>query len=248
MKFQDNFSAQSALYARLRPQYPDALFSFLSGLTSGHELSWDVGCGNGQSALSLTGHYKQVIATDPSAEQIAHATQHEQIRYTVQRAEDCDLPKASVDLITAANALHWFDLQAFYPVAEKVLKPGGIFAAWCYGIPGVNESVDGIVRTLHDEVLGSFWVEANRLVENAYRDLYFPFPEIQVPAFTSIKTFDLHTFCDYLRTWSAVQKYIQAYGSDPLNSIENDLRAVWGDPETPKSIVWSLACKVTACK
>src|SRR5215213_1433319 len=104
--FKDNFSRQAGTYAQYRPNYPDELFSYLATLTPGRSLAWDCGTGNGQAALSLTPYFDRVYATDPSAEQIKNAVQHPKIEYKVQKAEECGLENASVDLITVAQAIH----------------------------------------------------------------------------------------------------------------------------------------------
>src|SRR6185436_14969951 len=112
--FKDNFSKQSDLYVKFRPGYPSELFSFLSSLTPAHELAWDCGTGNGQAATGLADYYSQVVATDPSAQQIANARAHKNISYSVAKAEVSPLADNCADLVTAATALHWSDLNTFY--------------------------------------------------------------------------------------------------------------------------------------
>ncbi|MEK7716601.1 MAG: SAM-dependent methyltransferase, partial [Pseudomonadota bacterium] len=70
MTFKDHFSQHAGDYARYRPDYPEALFAFLTKSVTQHELAWDCGTGNGQAALGLAGHFDRVIATDPSQTQI----------------------------------------------------------------------------------------------------------------------------------------------------------------------------------
>lgn len=84
--FTDLFSQQSDIYAQYRPHYPQQLFDYLASLTSGHELAWDCGTGNGQAAVCLAALYNQVLATDPSEQQLKHATQHPKVLYKIQKS------------------------------------------------------------------------------------------------------------------------------------------------------------------
>lgn len=130
------FTEQAAVYAAARPAYPKDLFAKLAALTSHHRRAWDVGTGNGQAAIGVAEHYDSVVATDVDAEQLRHATPHPKVQYlhTPDAAPTEDLVstlggEGSVDLITVAQAVHWFDLPAFYGVARRALRrPGGVIA------------------------------------------------------------------------------------------------------------------------
>src|SRR6267154_3109278 len=123
MSFKDHFSTQAATYAKARPTYPPALFAELARLAPGTTLAWDCGSGNGQAAVALAAQFGQVIATEPSAAQLAQAVRHERVTYH-QSAEIAPmLADGSVDLVTAAQAAHWFDLGIFYPEVRRVLRP-----------------------------------------------------------------------------------------------------------------------------
>ncbi|WP_341842693.1 class I SAM-dependent methyltransferase [Chitinophaga caseinilytica] len=125
MTFKDLFSVQSASYAKFRPDYPPALYAWLASQTPGHAQAWDCGTGNGQCAVHLAGFYENVYATDPSAQQIAHAAPHDRVRYAVEPAENCGLPDASADLVTVGQALHWFRFEDYFREVARVLRPGG---------------------------------------------------------------------------------------------------------------------------
>lgn len=242
--FKDNFSRQAAIYARFRPHYPHALFAFLASLTPLHELAWDCGTGNGQAAIALAGYYGQVFATDPSIEQLRHATTHERVEYRAEIGEHSSLSSATADLITVANAMHWFNLDNFYAEVRRVLKPGGILAAWCYGVPAICPEVDAVIGLFHDDVLGEFWVPENRMVEQGYRELPFPFEEVAAPVFYSTRQFTLDDVIAYLDTWSATQKYMAAYGTSPTAPLYGQLLQYWGDPKEARLVTWPLALKV----
>ena len=143
-EMKDLFSAQSTDYARFRPTYPHLLFQHLASLLDQHDLAWDCGTGNVQTAVFLAETFERVIATDPSAKQISGAKRHPKVDYRVGTAERSTLPNASVDLITAAQAFHWFKSDVFFLEADRVLKPGAVLAFWCYELCLISPEVDVI--------------------------------------------------------------------------------------------------------
>ena len=108
------FATVAREYANFRPGYPPELFAWLAGAAPALDAVWDCGCGSGQASVALAAHFAEVFATDVSPEQIAAATPHRRVRYAVARAERSGLPDGSMDLVTVAQALHWFDVEAFY--------------------------------------------------------------------------------------------------------------------------------------
>ena len=132
-KFKDHFSDKSESYSEYRPAYPDEMFYYLSSITQNHDRAWDCGTGSGQSALALTKYYSEVIGTDASENQIKNAKKKEGILYKTESAEKTSLESESVDLITVAQALHWFNIDKFAEEIERVLKSQGVLAAWTLG-------------------------------------------------------------------------------------------------------------------
>lgn len=241
--FKDHFSGHAGDYARHRPRYPAALFDWLAEQVPGHELAWDAGTGNGQAALALAAHFRRVHATDASALQLAHAAAHPRVRYAVEAAERCSLADASADLVTVGQALHWFELEAFYAEVRRVLRPGGLIAAWTYLLTRVDEQVDGVVAHLYRDVVGACWPPERAHVEAAYRDLAFPFREIDGPRLELRVDWRLPEFVAYLRTWSAVARYRERYGEDPLAQVAGALASAWGAPGERRQVVWPLALR-----
>lgn len=243
--FQDHFSALAQKYASYRPHYPRALFEYLASISAGRRLAWDCACGNGQASLDLAEYFDEVAATDASGEQIAAAKQHPKIQYSAAPAEASKLPAACADLITVAQALHWFDLEQFYPEARRVLKPGAHIAVWCYGICLFDSPViDELFVDFYANAVGPYWPPEREHVEAGYRDLPFPFNEIQTPPFNMATRWTMAELIGYLSTWSAVKRYTEANKASPLPQFEAQLLTVWGDPGIARQIAWPLALRV----
>lgn len=242
--FSDHFSKQSDIYARYRPTYPDELFSYLSSLTEEHTLAWDCGTGNGQAAISLSHFYDQVTATDPSEQQIKNATPNNKVTYLVENAENNSLLSNSVDIITIANALHWFNFDSFYKEVHRVLKNNGVIAAWSYALPKITPDIDVIVKAFHNGPLGKYWLPQNRLVEKEYTTIPFPFELISAPSFKSKKNMNLEDLIGYFNTWSATQHFINENNSNPTMKLKEELSGVWGDAHSEKQLTWNLVLKV----
>lgn len=241
-QFKDNFSRLSEVYVKYRPTAPAELFDYLRSLTTEHGLALDCGTGNGQAAVQLAAHYAKVVATDPSAEQIRLAAQHERVHYLVERAENAVLDESSADLVTVSQALHWFDFEPFFAEVKRVLKPGGVFAVWAYPLPVITPELDAKIRYFHETVVGEFWQYENRMIDKAYANIPFPFPLIDTPTFSIRKQFTFDELIGLLYTWSAVLKYREHHGSDPVAAIEPELRQLWGDIRQ-REITWPVILK-----
>lgn len=242
--FKDHFSGHAAGYARARPGYPASLFAFLAAAAPSRARAWDCGAGSGQAARSLAAHFDAVVATDASAAQVAKAGPAPRLLYAAAAAERAPLRDASVDLVTVAQALHWFDLPAFFAEAARVGRPGALLAAWCYGNNRVTPEVDRAWLRFYRDVVGPYWPPERLLVEEGYRSIAFPFAALPAPAFAMEADWDLAEFLDYLGTWSGSQYYRKARGSDPLDEIRAEMAAAWGDAGSKRRIVWPLTLKL----
>jgi len=245
MAFTDKFSRVADAYAAQRPRYPAALYSWLATLAPGHELAWDCATGNGQAALALSDHFAQVAASDASAEMIASATSHERVAYRVAAAEDAGfLEDESVDLVTVAQAVHWFDFEQFYAGVRRVLKEDGVIALWAYAGSSVSGEIDAVTSRLNREILRDYWSPRVELVNDAYRDLPFPFRECPAPELFMNVDWTLAEFLDYHRTWSAAVDYRRARGACAVDLIAGEIASCWGDAEARRRVSWRLILKV----
>ncbi len=240
--FRDHFGSVAGRYADFRPTYPTALFDWLASQCRSHELVWDCGCGNGQASVALAERFAHVQASDASPGQISQATPHPGVRYVVAPASDSGLPDASADLVTVAQALHWFAEDAFYDEARRVLKPGGLIAAWSYGMITVDgDAVNAAIQHFYHQVIGPYWPPERRHVETGYRELPFPFERIPVPELAMQVAWPLPQLLGYLGSWSASARYREATGEDATEALGISLAPHWGDPETARIVRWPLA-------
>ena len=243
MNFKDHFSGHAGLYAQARPHYPDALFDWIAQQSPARQCVWDAACGNGQASTALAERFDRVIATDPSAQQIAQAQSHPRIEYRVEAAERSSLPDNSVDAITVAQALHWFDLPRFVAEVRRAARPGALFAAWSYAHCRVDAKVDAVIAQLYDGILGDYWPPERKLVDEGYATLEIPFAPIEAPAFEMRTDWSAEQLLAYLRSWSAAQRYGKATGRDGVAEIADGLRRAWGDPQSPRVVRWKLAMR-----
>lgn len=240
MTFKDHFSGHAADYAAYRPGYPRALFDFIADLPERRDLALDCATGNGQAAVEIAGYFDRVIATDASAQQIAHAEAHPKVEYRVAPAEASGLADGTVDLVTVAQGLHWFDFDRFYAEVRRILAPGGVVAAWTYNLARVAPEVDAVVDRLAYKEVVSYWPPERRWVDEEYRTIPFPFREVETPRFEYEARWPLDRLVLYMRTWSSCQRYQKETGRDPIEIVREELESAWGDPNEPRRIHWPV--------
>jgi SAM-dependent methyltransferase len=243
VSFADHFSGVSSAYAAFRPRYPAAVFDFLAQAAPARNAAWDCGTGSGQAAGGLAQYFSHVTATDASAAQIAHATPRANVTYRVAPAEASGLPNRSADLVTAAQAVHWFDRPRFWAEVRRVLRPRGVIAVWTYVLLEIAPEIDEIVRRFYGETVGPFWPAERRLTEERYRTIDFPFAEFPVPNFEIAERVTLEDTAGYIRTWSATRGFVERHGRDPVDDLVTELTPVWGDPGTTRLVRWPIAMR-----
>lgn len=240
------FSFKGEDYSKYRPQYPKELFEYLSLIVNENYRAWDCATGNGQAAIGLTPYFKEIIATDINKEQISNCIPHKRINYYKAPAENSRILSHSVDLITVATAIHWFDKQKFFKEAKRVLKPGGILAVWNYtSFTSISPEIDGIIEQLNEHILGPrYWPEQAYTIFKKGYTFKFPFKELKAPQIFMSQRWTLTDIVKYLHTWSGVQVYIKKNKKDPVDIIYGELLKAWGNMRKNREIKWELLFKL----
>jgi SAM-dependent methyltransferase len=238
--FADHFSGIASSYARYRPGYPAVLGGWLAARASGHRRAWDCGTGNGQVAVMLAAHFERVVASDPSAGQLAAAVRHPTVSYVRATAERAPFAGGSFDLIGVGQALHWFDRPAFFAEAQRVLAPEGLVAVWCYGVLAVEPAIDELLHELYYDVVGSYWPPERALVDQGYAGVELPFDEIDTPRLAVEQLWTLSDLLGYIGTWSASTRYRNETGRDAADVMRPRLDQAWGDAAARRLVRWPL--------
>ncbi|MBN8825319.1 MULTISPECIES: class I SAM-dependent methyltransferase [unclassified Spirosoma] len=227
----DRFSGHADLYAQYRIDYPADLYDFILQYVNNRHIAWDCATGNGQVAGALADLFTQVEATDISEKQLAEAVQKPNIHYQLSTAEHTPFADHTFDLITVAQAIHWFDIQAFHQEVRRVAKPGAVLAEWGYGLVQPGSDLAPILIDFYRNRIGPYWDPQRKHIDHAYESLPFPFADAKREQFTATRTWSLERFLNYLRTWSAVRQYIYENESDPVTDLGEQLKQTWGPEE-----------------
>ena len=243
MNFKDHFTKQAESYAKFRPDYPDELFEFLASVSPSKELAWDCATGSGQAANGLAKYFNKVIASDASENQVNNAFRNNKITYKVFPAEKADIESSSVDLVTVAQALHWFNFEEFYKEVRRVLKKDGIIAVWLYDIVNITPEVDLVTNKFDEEILKNYWPPERQLFYDKYKSIPFPFEKVEAPEFEMTAEWTYNDLLGFLGTWSGTQKFRDKENYDPLNLIKEEVIKTWGN-EKLKTATWELVLKL----
>jgi SAM-dependent methyltransferase len=239
-----DFSGVSEDYAAARPLYPPELFEWIASCVNSHEMAWDAATGSGQAALGLATHFARVIAIDSSPSQLRYAKHHPRIEYRVAAAEESGLAENSVDLVVAAAAIHWFDLERFYVEVDRVVRRGGVLAAWTYHVAHVGPPLDQILWPFYRDVVGQHFAAGARMVDSCYRGLALPGMELPAPAFRVSVRWSADDVLRFVKTWSGVQSYIAETKKDPVAQIARAVRDAFGGHDSVQEVSWPLYIRV----
>ncbi len=240
-----DYSPFARQYAESRPAYPPELFAYLASLVDRHTLAWDSATGNGQAAIGLAKHFDRVMATDISAEQIRHAHIHPRVDYRVTPSEDSGLEQRSVDLVTVASAVHWFDLPSFVRKVERVVRPGGVLAIWTYHVGCVEPPCDRVFDRFYRDIVSPYFSSGARLVDEHYETITLPGKSIETIPFSVSASWNLEQMLGFIHSWSGTQQYMKETGRDPILLIMEDLRCLWETAESVLTVRWPLFLRVS---
>ena len=195
-------------------------------------MAWDCACGSGQASTSLASHFGRVVGTDASSIQVSSAEAAATTHFVVAASEKAPLVDDSVDLVAVASALHWFATEEFFSEVRRVVRPGGIFAAWSYGMPTIDsKDLESVVHGFIDGALGPYWPPEIQTLLDGYASIDLPFKELESPAFELQVEWPLEQFLGFARTWSAVGRYVEDRGEDPVLKLGAELEGLWQHEE-----------------
>lgn len=232
----DNFSSQADLYSKYRPTYPKAMYDFIFRQLQRKENAWDCGTGSGQVAAELVTHFDTVYASDISIEQLQHAPKKENILYSQQLAEDTDFPADQFDLITVAQAIHWFDFNRFYEEVTRTARKGALLAVIGYGRVQVDEKINPAIKKFYANAFGRYFNESRGFINEEYQTIPFPFEEIETPRFNMPYQWRLNDLEGFFNSWSAVQKIKDEEGFNPVDNIMAKIREEWNTEQKKEAI------------
>ncbi|MFV0408165.1 MAG: class I SAM-dependent methyltransferase [Paracoccus sp. (in: a-proteobacteria)] len=232
-------------YAQHRPDYPRELAEALATLCMRHDHAVDVGCGTGQLTSLLAGKFGQVTGIDPSASQIESAAHGPGISYRIASSEASGLDDGCADLITAAQAAHWFNLDQFYAEARRIARPGAILALVSYGVPEFSDDFSQSFNQFYWHDIHRYWPADRVHVEQGYRSLDFPFMQLTMPELWIRREWSFHELSGYIDTWSATRQAQKAGEGDIFDAARAKLANRWGDPGQRRSVRWLLSGHVT---
>jgi trans-aconitate 3-methyltransferase len=239
---------QGKKYSAIRRDYHSDVYKFVLDhhVATGGQLGtiMDVGCGPGNATRSFAPHFEHAIGLDPSEGMLATAKAENphittksgaSIRFEQSIAEQLGLnlspPIAdeSIDLITIANAAHWFDMNGFYPAAARVLRPGGTLALWTSGHitphPDLPNSVaiGMVLDKYRQKELEEYITPGNRLARDSYKDILLPW--------TIAKPVTTFTQEDFVRKlWEPERSFFVGEREVDLDTFEKVGLDVWWSP------------------
>jgi len=238
----DNFSVQAKAYSQYRPYYPAEMIDYILSFITSKDVALDVATGNGQVAAALAADFKKVYATDISEQQLENATMAPNIYYSISSAEDTGFDNHQFDLVTVAQAIHWFNFDNFYTEVRRILKPDGLFAVLGYGLFSTNSHSDIILSHFYNTIVGPYWDAERKYLDENYTTIPFPFKEIEVKRFINEFVWTFDQLIGYLTTWSAVQHYINKNNSNPIDIVYDDLKESW--EQSDKKVTFPLLLRL----
>ncbi len=244
-KVHDHFSDRSESYKKYRPSYPQELYSEILKFVKTKDSCWDCGTGNGQVAIELSKYFTKVIATDISQNQLNSAERRKNIVYKKVRAEQTGFQSDQFDLITVAQAIHWFDFEEFQREVIRVAKNGAVLGIWGYGLIEIEAPINNLINLFYKDIIGPYWNVERKHIDNRYNSIPFSFKQLNKDDEIVIKeNWNLNQLEGYLNTWSGVKNYMVDHdGKNPVKDLISNLRKEWRANEK-KEIRFPIFLKV----
>ena len=204
----ESFGAQSDAYREARPTYPLSLFSWIRENAPDNQRALDCATGNGQAAVALASYFDLVDAFDIHKKQIASAIPAHNIHYKVAKAEKLPYQDHCFDVITCAQAVHWFDHPNYWREMQRVAKPNALYCAFGYNRFLASDAMENtLIRPILD-VVQPYWSDRNLMVWDGYDPvaLKCPLDLIDIPVFKLELNWSVERFIAFMESWSATRK------------------------------------------
>lgn len=215
----DLFSDNAHRYVKFRPQYPKQLFDHIFSYCEKFQNAWDCGTGNGQVAMQLAKRFKNVFATDISEKQLDVAGKKPNVFYSIQAAEETNLPESLFDLITCGQSYHWFNSQKFQKECNRVGRKDCKVAVWGYFLPRIDRYNDAILDDFYYNTIYDHWEEERKYLEGKYKNIDFPFKILADRDFEIVEEWSKSHYFGYLSSWSFQKKFMMRKGYNPLADL-----------------------------
>jgi SAM-dependent methyltransferase len=126
-------------YDRFRPRPPLAVLELLCRYARVERpaLAVDLGCGTGLSTRAWSGLAERAVGVEPNPAMLAAAEAAPGVEYRQAFAEETGLPDGAADVVTCSQSLHWMEPGPVFAEAARILRRGGVFAAYDYDWPPV---------------------------------------------------------------------------------------------------------------
>src|SRR3954451_9435306 len=121
-------------YDRYRPRPPRPLLAVLCRYARVERpaLVVDLGCGTGLSTRVWSGVAERAIGVEPNSAMLAAAPPEPGVEYREAFAQDTGLGDGCADIVTCSQSLHWMDPEPTFAEAARIMRTGGVFAAYDY--------------------------------------------------------------------------------------------------------------------
>lgn len=134
---EEKFSGKEKIYASARPDYSTELFEYLkaNNIVGNDMTVADIGAGTGIFTRQISKYVKKVYAVEPNdgmrEQGIKNNCYSKNVTFINGTAENTEIESKAIDVVTAAQAFHWFDKSAFKNECRRILKPDGkIILVW----------------------------------------------------------------------------------------------------------------------
>jgi ubiquinone/menaquinone biosynthesis C-methylase UbiE len=220
------FTDRAKNYANYRPSYSEQALNVLRKAVPTPGIAADVGAGTGIFSLQLLESGYQVLAVEPNdamrEETQATCGHHQEFKCVKGCSEATGLQPESVDLITAAQAFHWFDRPKAKQEFQRIAKPGGVMAV----VWNTRKFESSDFMRAYKQALLNFAPKYQQMVvhwqnlEDNVKD-FLAVTERERHAFPNIQMVDLNTFIGNLESTSYIPKSDEPLHTEIMAEMRN---------------------------